>query len=149
MHIPPVYYQCIDSCMLWYYDQVMSYETLDELCMINMNDMSGVTVMLTQGVLPMAACPWQVKPFMSFHVLMFYFCISRKYDVSKKSCIGLPDMKYLKMYYRGYDWLSTSPYQRLYTVSRCCYSLTSLHNVSFKISLSKIFLCPRFLKPSS
>ena len=32
-----------------------------------------------------ACCPWQAKPFMSFHVLVFCFCISREYDISKKS----------------------------------------------------------------
>ena len=65
----------------------------------------SVTVMLVQGVLPMAACPWQARPFMSFHILVFYFCIyfciSRKYDDSEISCLGLSDMKCLRMYYRG------------------------------------------------
>ena len=61
----------------------------------------GVTVMLVQCVLPMAACPWQAQSFMSFHILVFYFCISRKYDVSQISWLGLLDMKCLRMYYRG------------------------------------------------
>ena len=63
-----------------------------------------VTVMLIQGMLPMAACPLQAKPFVSFHVLVFCFCISRAYDVLKKLCLGLPDLKFLRMYYRGI-WL--------------------------------------------
>ena len=41
-----------------------------------------------------------------FSYLVFYFCI---YDVSKISCLGLLDMKCLKMYYR-----EISPYPRLY-----------------------------------
>ena len=56
-----------------------------------------ITVMLVQGVLPMAACPRQAQPFMSFHILVFYLCISRKYDVSQISCLGLSDMKWLRM----------------------------------------------------
>ena len=38
---------------------------------------------------------------MSFHILMFYFCISREYDVAEISCLGLSDMKCLRMYYKG------------------------------------------------
>ena len=63
--------------------------------------MLGVTVMFVQGVLPMAACLSQAQPFMSFHIPVFYFCISRKYGVSEISCLGLSDMKCLRMYYRG------------------------------------------------
>ena len=43
--------------------------------------------------------PMTSQPFMSFHILVFYFCISRKYDVSEILCLGLSDMKCLKMYY--------------------------------------------------
>ena len=57
--------------------------------------------MLVQDVLSMVACPWQAQPFMSFHILVFYFCISRKYDVSEISCLSLLNMKCLRVYYKG------------------------------------------------
>ena len=72
-----------------------------------------VTIRLVQGV-SMAACPCQAKPFMFLHVVILCFCISREYDVSTKSCLCLPDLNHLKMYYRGYDQLSTSFYPNSY-----------------------------------
>ena len=52
-----------------------------------------------------ACCPWphaHYKPnSLCLFIFLFYFCISREYDVSKISCLELSDMKCLRMYYRG------------------------------------------------
>ena len=91
----------------------------------------------------MTTCPRQAKPFMSFHVLVFYFCISRQYDVSKKSCLGLPDMKCLRMYYREI-WLVVN-----FSLPKVIYCEPLLFLLlAYITSLSKISLYPRFLKPS-
>ena len=61
------------------------------MCMID------IIFMLVQGVLPMVACPCHAKFFISFHVVLSYYCIFYLYDYSAKSCLGTLDLNPLEM----------------------------------------------------
>ena len=101
-----------------------------------------------------ACCPWpyahdKPNPLCLFHILVFYSCISRKYDVSKISCLGLSYMKCLKMYYSGIRLIVNFSLSKVIYSKPLLFSLLLAYITSLsKISLSKISLCPHFLKPS-
>ena len=74
-------------------------------------------------------------------ILLLYF---RKYDVSEISCLDLSDMKCLRMYCKGIRLIvNFSLHKVIY-----CEPLLFLSCLLIITSLSKISLCPRFLKHS-
>ena len=121
--------------------------------------MLGLTVMLVQGMLSMAACSWHAETFALYYFIAFFYrlhaalflsCFLEEYDVSAMSWLRLVDMKCVKMYYRRI-WLVVNFSQPdNYMLVFCLHSNITPISISlscFQNSFSKTSL-PRFLKSS-
>ena len=82
---------------------------------------------------------------MSFHVIVFSFCISREYDVSEKimSMFARHEMPHNVL--QGDMTLCQLLPTQVYI---CELAIVVTLLLTYITSLSKISLCPRFLKPS-
>lgn len=89
--------------------------------------MSDVSIMLVQDVLSTATYPFQT-PFTCFQLRQVFTILcwvnTGWHGHSSKSCLCPQELKCLKMFYRGYDYLSLLPIWVICYQSRYCCLLT-------------------------